>query len=303
MKARDLFIALLVVIVWGANFTVIKLGLDGVPSMLLVSFRYILVIIPGILFIKKPHTSWKYIILYGLTAGVGQFGCLFYALSIGMPAGLASIIVQLQAFMTPFFAAFLLNERLRKNQIIGFVIGALGLGLIGYASLSSGLASIPIPALLLTIGAPTFWSLSSIVSKKAHLEAKARGEDLDMLGLVVWSALVPPIPMLVLSLIIDGPAAIIASLSHLSFMSIFSALYIGYLATLFGYGFWNILTGKYSLAKFAPLSLLVPVTGLLTAYLVLGENLSLIQWLGAGIILLGLIISNMKDIEKARVSP
>ena len=101
MKKNDLLLALLVVVVWGANFTVISLGLDGVPSMLLVALRYTLVAFPAIFFIKKPNLEWKYIILYGFAVGVGQFGCLFYAMEIGMPAGLASIIAQLQAFISP----------------------------------------------------------------------------------------------------------------------------------------------------------------------------------------------------------
>jgi O-acetylserine/cysteine efflux transporter len=104
LKKKDLLIGLLVVIVWGANFTVIRLGLNGVPSMLLVLFRYLIVLFPAIFFVKKPNTEWKYIILYGLTVGALQFSCLFYAMEIGMPASLASIIVQSQAFISPILA-------------------------------------------------------------------------------------------------------------------------------------------------------------------------------------------------------
>ncbi len=293
MKGKDLFLALLVVIVWGANFTVIKLGLNGVPSMLLVAVRYILVAFPAIFFIKKPNTSWKTIIYYGLTVGVGQFGCLFYAMAIGMPAGIASIVVQLQAFISPLLAAIFLKEEVKPKQLIGFVIAAIGLSVIGMASASNGISSIPLGALLLTIGAPTFWSISNIIARIASDKAAENGEKLHMLSLVVWASLIPPIPMIGLALLIDTPKTLINSLVNLTFMSVFSALYIGYAATLFGYGFWTILISKYPLSKISPISLLVPITGLFAARIVLSEELSKMQWMGVSIILLGLIISNL----------
>ncbi|MFA5577564.1 MAG: EamA family transporter [Tissierellaceae bacterium] len=293
MKRKDLILALLVVIVWGANFTVIKLGLDGVPSMLLVAMRYFFVAFPAIFFIKRPNIHWKYVVYYGFTVGVAQFGCLFYAMEIGMSAGLASIIVQLQAFLSPFLGSIFLKEKLKPKQLLGFLIAAIGLGLIGIASTSSSISAIPIGALLLTIGAPTFWSISNVIARYASDKVKEDGGSLDMLSLVVWSALVPPIPMIGLALLLDSPQVLISSLANLRFISIFSALYIGLLATLFGYGYWNILISKYPLAKISPLSLLVPITGLFTARIVLAEKLSSMQWVGALVILAGLIVANI----------
>lgn len=293
MKKNDLLLALLVVVVWGANFTVISLGLDGVPSMLLVALRYTLVAFPAIFFIKKPNLEWKYIILYGFAVGVGQFGCLFYAMEIGMPAGLASIIAQLQAFISPLLGAIFLKEKIESKQLIGFIIAGIGLVFIGIASTSNGIASIPLGALLLTICAPVFWSTSNIIARYASNKVAARGEKLNMLSLVVWASLVPPIPMILLALLIDTPQTLLNSLLNLEFISIFSALYLSLASTLFGYGFWSILISKYPLSKISPISLLVPITGLLTARIVLSEQLSSMQWIGVSIILLGLVFSNI----------
>lgn len=293
MKRNDFILALLVVIVWGANFTVIRLGLNGVPSMLLVAFRYILVAFPAVFFIKKPSIEWKYIIAYGFTVGVGQFTCMFYAMEIGMPAGLASIIAQLQAFITPFLAAIIFKEVIKPKQFIGFAIAAIGLIIIGVASVSDGVSSIPLKALLLIICAPIFWSISNIVIRLASDKLISRGDKLNMLSMIVWSSLVPPIPMIGLALLIDKPSTLINSVMNLNSTSIFAALYLGYVATLFGYGIWNILLTKYPLSKISPLSLLVPITGLLTARIVLSEQLSQSQWIGVSIILLGLIFANL----------
>lgn len=297
MKKKDFILALMVVIIWGANFTVIKLGLGGVPSMLLVAIRYTLVAIPAVFFIKKPKTEWKYIIFYGLAVGVGQFACLFYAMEIGMPAGLASIIAQLQAFISPFLSSIILKEKLKRKQLIGFAIAATGLVVIGIAATSKGISSIPISALLLTICAPIFWSISNIIARHASNIASANDEKLEMLNLVIWSSLVPPIPMVGLALLIDTPTTLINSLMNLEFISIFSALYLAFAATLFAYGYWNTLISKYSIGKISPLSLMVPITGLLTARIVLGEQLSQLQWVGVIIILFGLVVANI-DIGK-----
>lgn len=293
MKRKDFILALLVVLVWGTNFTVISLGLDGVPSMLLVALRYTFVAFPAILFIKKPNLEWKYIISYGFAVGVGQFSCLFYAMEIGMPAGLASIIVQLQAFISPLLGAMFLKEKIKSKQLIGFIIAAIGLVFIGIASTSNGISSIPLGALLLTILAPVFWSTSNIIARYASNKVAAKGEKLNMLGLVVWAGLVPPIPMIILALLIDTPETLINSLMNLEFISIFSALYLSLASTLFGYGVWSTLISKYPLSKISPISLLVPITGLLTARIVLSEQLSSMQWIGISIILIGLIFSNI----------
>lgn len=167
MKRKDFLLAILVVIIWGANFTVMKLGLEGIPPMLLIALRYTLVAFPAVFFIKPPKTSLKNTLLYGFTVGVGQFGCLFYALHIGMPAVLSSIVVQLQAFISPLLGYLILKEKLHANQIIGFIIGALGLIVIGIDSTNNKISSLPFMAILLTIGAAAFWSISNIVAKNA----------------------------------------------------------------------------------------------------------------------------------------
>ncbi len=292
MKRKDFILAILVVIVWGANFTVIKLGLGGVPPMLLVTLRYTLVAFPAVFFIKPPKMALKDILLYGFTVGVGQFGCLFYAMHIGMPAGLASIIVQLQAFISPLLGYLLLKEKFKTKQLIGFLIGALGLLVIGVSSSTIGITSIPIGAILLTICAPIFWSISNIVAKTASKKSMEKDEQLDMLSLVVWGSLVPPVPTLILALLIDSPQTLINSMSNLDMMSIFAVLYLAFGSTLFGYGFWSILISKYPINKISPLSLLVPITGLLTARIVLLEKLSKLQWLGVSVIIIGLMVTN-----------
>ena len=292
MKRRDLILALLVVIVWGANFTVIKLGLAGLPPMLLVALRYTFAAVPAIFFVKRPDIGWKYIIAYGMAVGVGQFSCLFYAMNIGMPAGTSSVILQSQVFFTLIFAAVLLKEHLRIFHALGVIISAIGLFFISGNIGSGQMSSLPLGALFLTLLAAAFWGISNIIVRFASKQAAAQGKTIDMFGLVVWSSLVPPLPLFIFALILDTPETLLNIVLGLSGQSIFAILYLSFLATLFGLGLWSFLLSKYPAGKVAPLSLLVPITGLITARAVLGEQLMPIQWLGCGIIILGLITSN-----------
>ena len=292
MKRRDLILALLVVIVWGANFTVIKLGLAGLPPMLLVALRYTFAAVPAIFFVKRPDIGWKYIIAYGMAVGVGQFSCLFYAMNIGMPAGTSSVILQSQVFFTLIFAAVLLKEHLRIFHALGVIISAIGLFFISGNIGSGQMSSLPLGALFLTLLAAAFWGISNIIVRFASKQAAAQGKTIDMFGLVVWSSLVPPLPLFIFALILDSPETLLNIVLGLSGQSIFAILYLSFLATLFGFGLWSFLLSKYPAGKVAPRSLLVPITGLITARAVLGEQLMPIQWLGCGIIILGLIISN-----------
>lgn len=292
MKTRDAVLAFIVIVVWGINFTVIKFGVEGVPPMLLVALRFIFAAFPAVLFIKPPDVSWKYVVAFGLTVGVGQFSCLFYAIYTGMPAGIASVVLQSQAFFTILFACIYFKERIRTSQIIGLLVSGVGLFFITGRVGEQNAAPIPISAFFIILAAAFFWGLSNIVVRQASQAAAAQGKKMNVFSMVIWSSLVPPLPMLAASLVLEKPALIWQALIHINALSIFSIIYLAFLATVAGYGLWSQLMSKYPAQKVAPLSLLIPVVGLIAARLILGEELSLMQWAGGAIIIVGLLISN-----------
>jgi O-acetylserine/cysteine efflux transporter len=294
MAVKDIFLALLVVTIWGANFTVIKLGLANTPPMLLAALRYTLTAFPAIFFIRPPEVKWQSCAAYGLTVGVGQFACLFYAMNIGMPAGLASVVLQSQAFFTLLFAIISLRESLSSSQLLGLIIAVSGLTVIG-ANINhkAGISVIPVSAFLLTLLAAAFWGLSNIIVRHMAIRADSEGKQLDIFSLVVWSALVPPLPFLTLALIMDTPQTIVQTFQNFNALSVFSVFYLAFCATLFGFGTWSGLLARYPTGRVAPLSLLVPVTGLITAQIVLNEYLTALQWIAGSLILLGLFLSNL----------
>lgn len=279
MSPKDLLLALVVIVVWGMNFVVIKIGLDDIPPMLLGCLRFMLAAFPAILFIKRPQMPLRWLIAYGATISLGQFAFLFSAMHVGMPAGLASLVLQSQAFFTLFFAVLFLGERLRATNLVGLVIAASGLVLIGM----KGDRSMTLAGFMLTICAASMWAMGNIITRKVG--------KVNLVGLVVWGSLIPPIPFFALSWFLEGPQMIESALRGIGLSSIMVLVYLAFGATILGYGLWSRLLSRYPANTVAPFSLLVPVVGLTSAAWLLGEQLDGLQAIGALLVMLGLIIN------------
>jgi len=282
MKPKDLALALLIVLVWGVNFIVIKWGIDGFPPMLLGTLRFIFVAFPAVLFIPKPNLPIKWIILYGLTMSFGQFSLLFAAIYIGMPAGLASVVLQAQVLFTVIFSALLLQEKVKTKQCWALIISAVGLLVI---AIQAGNTQFPILGFILTIGSAASWGIGNIINKRISLY-----ENVNMFSLVIWSALVPIVPFAILSFIFDGYSNILTSLVNIELKSILSILYLVCIASLFGYASWGKLLVRYPASLISQIALLIPVIGSISAWVLLGETLSYSQIAGTALIMGGLII-------------
>lgn len=279
MTPKDLLLALLVIVVWGLNFVVIKVGLHGMPPMLMGALRFMLAAFPAILFVRRPQVPLRWMLAYGMTISVGQFAFLFYAMYVGMPAGLASLVLQSQAFFTLFFAALFLGERLRGSNLFGLLVAASGLVLIGL----QGGQAMTLAGFALTIAAASMWALGNVVTRKLG--------KVNLVGLVVWGSLIPPLPFLALSLWLEGPELISQSLRTFSLDSLLVLAYLAFGATILGYGLWSRLLSRYPASQVAPFSLLVPVVGISSSALLLGERLGSLQMVGAALVMAGLLIN------------
>ena len=279
--------ALLVVLIWGVNFVVIRWGLNEVPPFLLAAARFALVVFPAIFFIKKPNVPWRWLIAYGLFNSFGQFAFLFWAMKVGMPAGLASVVHQAQVFFTLIFSVLILQQRTQFTQWLGLVIAVVGLSLIAYGK-SAGSAvgmSMTTMGLALNLLGAASWALGNVVVSAM----RRAGIQAEPLGLVIWSSLVPIVPFLLVSGLFER--SIYPDWQSLSWHSAVSALYLAWGATVLGYGLWSHLLGQYEPNQVAPFTLLVPVVGLLTAWLALGERLNPWQYWGSLCLLLGLMVN------------
>ncbi|MCA8296050.1 EamA family transporter [Burkholderia sp. AU30198] len=279
MAPKDLLLALVVILAWGVNFVVIKVGLHGMPPMLLGALRFTLAAVPAVFFVRRPQIPWRLLVLYGATIQLGQFVFLFTGMYVGMPAGLASLVLQSQAFFTLVFAMLFLGEQLRMQNLVGLAIAAGGLVVIA----AQGGRAMTLAGFLLTICSAAMWAFGNIVTKKVGRA--------NLVSLVVWASLVPPVPFFLLSLWFEGPQRIATALAGLNGASIFAVVYLAFVATLLGYGLWSRLLSRYPTAQVAQFSLLVPIVGLASSALLLDEHLTRTQLIGTALVMGGLAVN------------
>jgi O-acetylserine/cysteine efflux transporter len=272
---RHSSLAVLVAVVWGVNFVVIDEGLSGVPPLLLVAARFTLVAFPLVFFVPRPAAPWRTVVAVGAFMSLGQFSLLYVGLHLGMPPGLASLVLQAQVVFTMVLARLALNERSTRRQIAGAVIGTTGLVVVAVAHGSSS----PVLPLLVTLAAAVSWAIGNVVSRGARVSSG--------LSLVVWSALVVPVPAFALSMLLDGRAAVAHTLGHLPPAAILSTAYTVFGASLLGYVVWNSLLARYPAGAVVPYVLLVPPVGILTAWLVQGEQPTPLELIGGAVMLVG----------------
>ncbi len=279
MSPRDILTAILVVVLWGLSFIVIKWGVAVSPPLFLTALRFCFAAVPAVFFLKPPKVKLSILVLYGLMTGVFQFGTVFVAIKFGMPAGLASLVVQTQAFFTIGFATLFLGERPGLAQAIGAAIALLGLVLIA----AERLAGAALWPFLLTLASGAAWGVANIATKRAG--------RIDMLAYVAWSSLVSPLPLLLASLLLEGPAADWAALAHGGWTLVGVVGFNSYAATLVGFGLWSMLLARYPASTVAPFSLLVPVVGIGGSVLLLGERVTLLEAIGSAVIFAGLLVN------------
>jgi O-acetylserine/cysteine efflux transporter len=276
MSARDILAALSIAIVWGLTFIATKVGVGETSPLMLAALRFLFAVIPMVVFIPPPKAPAWAVALYGLLIGVGQFGLLFIAIDDGFPVGLASLVLQAQAFLTILLARLFLGERPRRAQIVGAAVGFAGMVVIA----SGRLAGASLGPFLLVIIAAMFWGAGNVL-------AKSLGK-VDMLAVTVWSSLAAAAPLFALSLAVEGKDSV-AAFAHPSWKLIVSVLVISYAGTVFGFGVWARLLAHHSAATVAPFALLVPVVGVIAGSILFGETLKPVELLGGCLARLALL--------------
>ncbi|TDC82623.1 EamA family transporter [Actinomadura sp. 7K507] len=288
MRPRHVLLATLIAALWGFNFVPIKVALDDFPPLLMAALRFAAAALPAVFFVRRPPVPARWLVLVGMPLGVGQFGLLFLGMHMGMPAGLASVVLQVQAIFTALFAGLLLRERLSARLIAGMVVAFGGVALIGGAQAEGGS---PAGAFLVCLAAAASWGLANVAMRRMN---KAARGPVDAFGFMVWVSLVPPIPLFGLSLLFEGPGAVPEAARNLSLAGIASMAFIAYISTLCCFGAWGWLMRRYEASTVAMYSLLVPPFGLLSAGLLLGEHVNATHLAGAALVMAGVTAGSVR---------
>jgi len=279
---------LAVVAIWGLNFVFIRIGLNGVPPILLCGIRFFLSAVPAVFFLRRPPCSWAILAKYGLVMFALQFSFLFTAIKIGMSPGLASLIMQLQAFFTMAIAAWVFNERPTAWKITGAIISMSGIALVAF---HTSVSDITLPGLGLTLLGALSWGVGNILSKKVGA--------VSPLALVVWASLIASPALIALSLVVEGPELIAQTMQNLSLPSVGAIVYIVYFSTHIAYSLWSHLLNTYPASSVAPFSLLVPIFGFLGSVIILGESLPHWKIQSAILVISGLCFNILETRVKA----
>lgn len=283
MNIRHFFLALAIAFVWGANFSVMKIGLSSISPLVFSALRSV-VVLPLLFFIPRPKISWKILVIIGLLIGTIKLPLMLLAIHWGVAAGLSSLIIQVQAFFTVLLALMVFKQKPFLCNWIGMGVAFIGIGLIGIQV--GGEASVL--GLLIILIAALFFAISNLILQK-------EGQTVDMFSLMSWMNLVPPIPLFFLSIWLYGWDDCVQSFQNFSWTSFSSLLYASLGAGLFGYTAWGFLLKKYPAAVVAPFSLLVPVFAISFAYLAVNETLATTSIYGCLLVIIGLIINQWKS--------
>ena len=285
LSPRDLALTLAVVAVWGYTFVPIKVALTEVPPFTLAAMRFLLAAVPMVFFIRPPQMPWREVVAYGFAIGVCQFGLLFLGMKLGMPAGLSSLVIQVQVFFTIGLGIAYLGDRVSAQNVVGALIATAGIVLLAAYKLLGGATGTLIGFVLVLIAALS-WGIGNIIAKRA-----AGDHEPDMFALVVWSSLVPPVPLALLSYLFEGGPTVWDAVVHASALTWGCVAFLAWVATLFGFASWAGLMHRYPTGLISPFALLIPVSGIASGALFLGESLAAMQIAGVLLVFAGLAVN------------
>ncbi|MEX3015040.1 EamA family transporter [Gymnodinialimonas hymeniacidonis] len=276
MPPRDILLAIIVIFVWGTNFTAMKLALEELPPLLFVGLRFA-ILVPLLFFFKRP-APWLAIIGVGALLNMGQFAFLFSAMRADASAGLASLLLQSQAPLTILLAALVYGERITWLQAAGIALACAGVA--GFALNGGG--NITLWGLTLVMCGALSWACGNLILRRLP--------GVNMLALFIWASLIPPLPMLGLSALIEG-ATPFATLTALNPAGWGAVLYVAIASTIIGYSIWGALLSRHPAAQVTPFALGIPVVGIVTAAIILGERITLPEAIFGLVILIGIAVA------------
>jgi O-acetylserine/cysteine efflux transporter len=284
MLLRHRLLALLVAVCWGVNFPATALALEHFPPLFLVALRFALIAIPTLVFVPRPDVPFRWLLGVGLGIGTMQFAFLYLGMAAGMPAGLASIVLQASAPFTVIIAGVWLREKISTRQAVGIAVAVLGLAAIAFHR-SQVAALLPV---LLTLCGALGWAIGNVSTRKAQAP--------NALHLTLWMSVIPPLPMLAIALVVEGPGRIGESLATAftleALPAVLGLLYVVVIATIVGYGIWNGLLKRYPSSTVAPFSMLVPVVGVLASWVAFGELIDLTELLAGAAVVAGVLVAS-----------
>jgi O-acetylserine/cysteine efflux transporter len=275
IKPLHFLLVVLVILIWGFNFAMVKIGLLDLPPLLLTSLRFLGVAVILVPFVKPPKGRFKDIIVISLVLGVAHFALMFNGLR-GLDASTAAISIQLQVPFASLLAAVFLKDKLGWRRALGMAIAFAGVVIIAGEPRLDGQYGY----LFMVISAACLWAVANLIMKLQ--------KPMDGMTILAWISVFAAPALFLLSLVFEQGQ--MQAIREISWNGISALFYQSVLVVVIGYGIWYRLLQLYPLNIMMPFTLLLPPVGVLSGVLVLGERLTLTFLIGAAVTIVGVAI-------------
>ncbi len=288
LKPLDVLLAISVPVIWGLGFTLAKVAFvfSDFPPILLIACRFALTTLVLIWFVDPPTNYLHRIFWIAVVSATIQYALTFTGLD-GLNASTAILVVQLEFPFMALMAAVVFGDHLGWFRFAGVILAFFGIVLIaGQPHLHSDV----VPLLLVIAGAFT-WAIGQIMIKK--LDGEVGG-----FTLIAWvAAFATPQLFLASWIFEDGQVQAIKSMNWIGWAVV---VYLGLVMTAMGYEIWYHLLGKYRITQVGPFLLLLPVTSIAGSVVILGESLTIIEIVGAIVVISGVWIITKRIVPASR---
>ena len=284
MPINHIFLALSVPILWGIGFTITKAGMDQFPPMLINGLRWTITGLILVWWFPIPRKYLKKIFIVSVIGCTIQYSLTYSGLNI-IDASSAILFVQFEVPFGLLVAYFYLKEKPKLKNLLGIFVAFIGLIILSGAPSLEGKY---IGVLLLLTGTFT-WALGQVIAKEVS-------EKVNGIILTAWIGILAGPQLILGSEFIEGN--VINNLLEADYKAWIIVLYLAVLMNCVGYSAWYHVLGYYEVNKIMPIMLLLPVTGVISAIILLGDRPDINTYIGGAIIIIGVSVILFGKIKK-----
>ena len=262
MPVKDLLIALSVPLLWGFGLAISKLGMEQLPPMLINGLRWIIAGLVLVWWFPIPKKIMKEIFLVSFVAVTLQYGLTYTGVSM-IDASSAVLLVQSEVPFGVLVAFFILKERPPIKNIIGLFIAFTGLVVLTGAPNLEGKYF----GVFLVLSGALTWAFGQVIAKPVSEKISSP------IALTAWIGILGGPQLIIASAFVEGDT--LKHITSANYVAWSIVLYLALLMTAVGYSFWYYILKRYPVNKVMPIHLLLPVSGIITAIVLLKERPSI----------------------------
>ncbi|HYP49943.1 MAG TPA: EamA family transporter, partial [Pyrinomonadaceae bacterium] len=278
-QLRNVILTALTPMIWGTTYFVTTEFLPPGRSFFSAAMRAFPVGLLILLFVRKlPQGIWWWRVTALGALNFGLFFPLLFTAAYRLPGGIASTVGAIQPFVVAILAYLLIGESLTRRKVLAATAGAIGVGMI----VISPSASFDAVGLTAAFAATTAMAIGTVLTKRW-------GQPVTPLVFTSWQLVAGGLILLPLAFLIEGLPPTLSSIN------ISGYLYLGLIGTGLAYAIWLRGVKHLNASTVTFLTLLSPISAMTIDFLVLDRTLTIIQIIGAVLVLGAIIAAQIKN--------